>query len=60
MDDSTELSKTLSEDLNGMLYVFGGEISVEGKTVKDGSLALLSSGSEIIVQSRLWRWIAEF
>lgn len=51
MNESTELSKTLSEDLNGMLYVFGGEISVEGKTVKDGSLALLSSGSEINIKS---------
>ena len=51
MDESTKLSKTLSEDLNGMLYVFGGEISLEGKTVKDGSLALLSSGSEINIQS---------
>ena len=48
---SSDLEKSLVSDLNGMLYVFGGEIMVEGKSVKDGSLALLSNGSEINIQS---------
>ena len=51
MDASSELSKSLNDGLNGMLYVFGGEIAVEGKSVKDGCLALLSNGSEVNIQS---------
>ena len=51
MDSGTILEKALSENLNGMLYVFGGEISIEGKSVNDGELALLSAGSQINIES---------
>ena len=53
MSDNTELVKEFIEDLNGMLYVFGGEISVEGKKVEDGSLALLSPGTQVNIQSEI-------
>ena len=53
MNPNTILNKELSADLNGMLYVFGGEISIEGKPVKDGKLALLSPGNEVIIQSQI-------
>ena len=52
MNPNTTLEKQLQEDLNAMLYVFGGEISVSGKAVKDGKLALLSPGSKIIINSK--------
>ena len=53
MSKNTKLVKEFIEDLNGMLYVFGGEISVEGKKVEDGSLALLSPGTQVNIQSEI-------
>ena len=48
----SSLDKTLDEELNGMIYVFKGEVSIEGKSVKDGSLALLSAGSEVKIEAK--------
>ncbi len=53
MSENTKLMKEFIEELNGMLYVFGGEISVEGKKVEDGSLALLSPGTQVNIQSEI-------
>ena len=36
-----------------MIYVFGGEIVIENKVVKDGELALLSEGEKIVIQSNI-------
>jgi len=47
MSPNSKLEKSLDDNLNCMLYVFGGDISVGTKSVKDGKLALLSPGSEI-------------
>lgn len=52
MAPGSTLKKTLGEDLNGMLYVFAGEVSVEGKNVKDGKLALLSNGQRVNIESQ--------
>ncbi len=52
MAPGSTLNKTLGEDLNGMLYVFAGEVSVEGKNVKDGKLALLSNGQRVNIESQ--------
>ena len=52
MAPGSTLNKTLGEDLNGMLYVFAGEVSVEGKNVKDGKLALLSNGQRVYIESQ--------
>ena len=52
MESGAVLDKTLDTELNGMVYVFKGEVSIEGKSVKDGSLALLSAGSEVTIESK--------
>ncbi len=52
METGSSLDKNLDEELNGMIYVFKGEVSIEGKSVKDGSLALLSAGSEVKIEAK--------
>ena len=52
MEPGASLEKNLDKELNGMIYVFKGEVSVEGKPVKDGSLALLSVGSQVKIESK--------
>ena len=52
MDSGSTLDKTLDTELNGMVYVFKGEVNIEGKSVKDGSLALLSAGSEVTIEAK--------
>ena len=52
MESGATLDKTLDTELNGMVYVFKGEVSIEGKSVKDGSLALLSAGSEVTIEAK--------
>jgi len=52
MESGSSLDKNLDEELNGMIYVFKGEVSIEGKSVKDGSLALLSTGSEVKIEAK--------
>ena len=52
MESGATLDKTLDTELNGMIYVFKGEVSIEGKSVKDGSLALLSAGSEVTIEAK--------
>jgi len=47
MNQGSDLEKSLDSELNGMVYVFKGEIEIEGKSVSDGSLALLSNGSSV-------------
>ena len=51
MDQNTNLEKKINESLNAMIYVFGGEIVVQDKTIKNGELALLSEGERILIQS---------
>ena len=52
MEPGASLDKNLDTELNGMIYVFKGEVSIEGKSVKDGSLALLSAGSEVKIEAK--------
>jgi redox-sensitive bicupin YhaK (pirin superfamily) len=47
MDKGSQLDKSLGLDLNGMVYVFKGELDIAGKAVSDGSLALLSNGTSV-------------
>lgn len=51
MEQGSTLNKALDLDLNSMLYVFKGEIEVEGKSISDGSLALLSNGTAVQVNA---------
>ena len=52
MEKGSVLDKNLDLDLNGMIYVFKGEIEIEGKAVSDGSLALLSNGTTIKITAK--------
>lgn len=52
MEKGSVLDKSLDLDLNGMVYVFKGEIEIEGKSVSDGSLALLSNGTTIKITAK--------
>ena len=52
MEKGSVLDKGLDLDLNGMVYVFKGEIEIEGKSVSDGSLALLSNGTTIKITAK--------
>ena len=52
MDTGSVLEKNLDLDLNGMIYVFKGEIEIEGKAISDGSLALLSNGTTIKITAK--------
>jgi redox-sensitive bicupin YhaK (pirin superfamily) len=47
LQPSARLEQPLAEDLNAMLYVFGGDLKVEGRRVVDGQLALLAPGETV-------------
>ena len=47
MDPNSSFSHFIQSDLNVMTYVFGGNLSIEGKTVEDGQLGLLTHGDKI-------------
>ena len=50
-ESSTQLTQAIDAGLNGMIYVFGGELEIEGKSVTDGGLAILSDGDEVVMSS---------
>ena len=52
MENGSVLEKNLDLDINGMIYVFNGEIEIEGKAVSDGSLALLSNGTTVKITAK--------
>ncbi|MBJ23762.1 MAG: pirin [Euryarchaeota archaeon] len=53
MDNDSILEKQIETTLNTMIYVFGGEIIVKEKVVKDGELALLSEGDKLLIKSKI-------
>lgn len=52
MEEDSHLDHKVGRDLNAMVYVFGGEIEINGKTVEDGQLALLDEGDTIDIASK--------
>ena len=52
MKDDSQIEHKVGGDLNAMVYVFGGEIEINGKTVEDGQLALLDEGDTIDIASK--------
>ena len=52
MKEDSHVDHKVDSDLNAMVYVFGGEIEINGKTVEDGQLALLDEGDTIDVASK--------
>jgi len=51
-DASSKLIQAIEKGLNGMIYVFGGELEIGGKSVADGGLAILSDGEEVVLESK--------
>ena len=67
MEENARLVKQLESDLNGMIYVFSGKVTIDNplqvkthpgspgigsnQQIRDGELALLTKGKEIIIQS---------
>ena len=49
---STQLIQAIEKGLNGMIYVFAGELEIEGKSIAEGGLALLNDGDEVIINSK--------
>jgi redox-sensitive bicupin YhaK (pirin superfamily) len=47
MEPNSSFSHSIQSDLNVMTYVFGGALTIEGKTVEDGQLGLLTQGDKI-------------
>ena len=67
MEENARLVKQLESDLNGMIYVFSGKVTIDNplqvkthpgspgigsnQQIRDGELALLTKGKEIMIQS---------
>lgn len=41
----------IERGLNGMVYVFGGSVNLNGKAVHDGQLGLMTDGDEVLLES---------
>ena len=52
MKADSHVDHRVGSDLNAMVYVFGGEIAINGKTGEDGQLALLDEGDIIDIASK--------
>jgi len=44
--------QVIEQGLNGMIYVFGGTVHIDGKPVHDGQLGILTDGDEVIFEAR--------
>ncbi len=53
MDKMANLVKKIESNLNAMIYVFGGQITIGNEIIQDGELAILSEGDEISIQSNI-------
>ncbi len=51
-DASAQLIQAIDKGLNGMIYVFAGELEIGGKSVADGGLAILDEGDEVVINSK--------
>ena len=51
MQADSKVNHAVANDLNVMVYMFGGSAKIAGKMVEDGQLVLLSEGSEIDLAS---------
>ena len=51
MREDSNLTHKISNDLNCMIYMFGGQAEVSGKSVEDGQLILLSEGDEVEIST---------
>ena len=44
--------QVIEQGLNGMIYVFGGTVHIDGKPVHDGQLGILTDGDEVVFEAR--------
>ena len=44
--------QVIEKGLNGMIYVFGGTVHIDGKSVQDGQLGILTDGDEVVFEAR--------
>jgi len=44
--------QVIEQGLNGMIYVFGGTVHIDGKPVHDGQLGILTDGNEVVFEAR--------
>ncbi len=51
MKQDSELVHHVGNDLNAMMYMFGGSAKIAGETVEDGQLVLLDGGSEVDIST---------
>ncbi len=52
MKEDSNLTHKVSSDLNGMIYMFGGQAEISGKKVDDGQLIILDDGDEVEITSK--------
>jgi len=43
--------QVIEQGLNGMIYVFGGTVHIDGKPVQDGELGILTDGDEVVLEA---------
>jgi redox-sensitive bicupin YhaK (pirin superfamily) len=43
--------QVIEQGLNGMIYVFGGTVHIDGKPVQDGQLGILTDGDEVVLEA---------
>jgi len=51
MREDSNLTHKISKNLNCMIYMFGGQAEVSGKSIEDGQLILLTEGEEVQIKS---------
>ena len=51
MREGSNLTHKISKNLNCMIYMFGGQAEVSGKSIEDGQLILLTEGEEVQIKS---------
>jgi redox-sensitive bicupin YhaK (pirin superfamily) len=51
MKEESSITHKISADLNGMIYMFGGQAKVSGKSIEDGQLIILDEGDEVEISS---------
>tara|TARA_B100001564_G_scaffold344498_1_gene342146 strand:- start:140 stop:982 length:843 start_codon:yes stop_codon:yes gene_type:complete len=52
MEHGGEHVQQIDQGLNGMIYVFGGTVYLNGRPVQDGQLGLMTDGDEVLLEAR--------
>tara|TARA_B110000444_G_scaffold261487_1_gene314085 strand:- start:206 stop:1042 length:837 start_codon:yes stop_codon:yes gene_type:complete len=52
MKEDSNLIHNISPELNGMIYMFGGQAEISGKKIDDGQLIILDEGDKVEITSK--------